>query len=823
MRLRPRHPGSRRPSTAPDPSARRGGGKALGCFLLATATLLQAPVWVRAQDLLAEPDAWRLVPDSDPSEDGPHERVVAAWDFEAERHPRWQTRIYRGEAGGGPLAEAARGGRLGLALSSGDQGADADLQVHLPVDPSRRYRLEGFLRGRDLEPLDARVHGTLYIAEFPYVWGLNADNNDPTRWHTDLPALDPGTGDWTPIVYRFATAPTTRMLRIAASLGNWGATRGTIHLDDLRLVEELELAALDSLLIATATIAGESRFALFAAPGTELRRSVDVPEAGMLSFGYGIEAGSSGAVGDGLVFEVALRSRFRTRTLFSRHLQPPTGLNPAAWHDARVSLAPFAGRRVELIFRTLASPAGGRNRVGDHARWSSPRVWAHREASRPQGEPDIVLLTIDTLRSDHLGCYGYARDTSPHLDELAGESILFENVFTPVPRTSPAVASLLTGLYPRSHGLRTLVDALATHHQTLAEYLDARGYTTGAFVTQNLARRTGLAQGFDTFVDHDGLHISHPGARAERIAAKAMKWLERTEGEKRFLWLHVWDPHFTYEPPPPFDRWFVAQPPGSFDLYERIRSGALRLGDAYFHSDLEPIELQHAIDLYDGEIRYVDEIFGEVLEALRRSGRFGSSLIVVTSDHGESLGEHGYSFEHGEYLYDGTLRVPLMIKLPSGEYGGRRAPWDVSLIDVMPTLLEAVGISAEGLQGSDLVRALREEKAPRDEIFAETGRSFFAENPRRYLPGLAGHWTSLRDERWKLIRIPKPDGDDHELYDLQVDPRELHDLYSDDRSEAKRLKTALERWLTEERLPRESPPALADETQARLRALGYLD
>jgi hypothetical protein len=369
-------------------------------------------------------------------------------------------------------------------------------------------------------------------------------------------------------------------------------------------------------------VGDELRRSIRAKPPSEIRSRLRVPPGALLSFGVGIEKRSDPRERDGVVFEVDVAAGDLRHTLFSRSLEPNNPLSAHRWFDEQLSLAPYAGHEIDLVFRTspLRPNPLGRDSSGDLAVWSNPTVFVPRSAQQRHREPDVVLVTVDTLRPDHLSCYGYPRDTSPAIARLAEDGVLFENAYTTMPRTLPALASMMTGLYPMDHGARTMLHEVDAGQTTLAELMKQQGYATGAVVTSNASRRTGLHQGFDTFADHFKIWVYDKRARAERLAARAAEWIARHEGQKFFFWLHLWDPHFLYMPPPPYGQWFDPDFRGVFDLYQRLAEGEVTPGQVYFQNDLSARQVRHAIALYDGEIRYTDWVVGQFLDRLRTLG-----------------------------------------------------------------------------------------------------------------------------------------------------------------------------------------------------------
>ena len=389
---------------------------------------------------------------------------------------------------------------------------------------------------------------------------------------------------------------------------------------------------------------------------------------------------------------------------------------------------------------------------------------AQRPAPKP---PSVLLVTIDTLRADRVGAYGDAQARTPQLDALARSGVLFERAYSPVPLTLPAHATLLTGLLPPQHGVRGNGSfALGPAPRTLAEVLRRRGLATAAFVGAfPLARRFGLDRGFDVYDDAferaPGLHFEFPERRAERVVEAAAAWLSGTAGPA-FLWVHLYDPHAPYDPP------------------------------AAYRGD----------DPYRGEIAYADAMLGRLLPAW--DARPGPAVVALASDHGEAFGEHG-EMSHGLFVYDTTLRVPLLLR-GAGVPSARRVAQAIGLVDLAATLADLAG--AEALPGASLMRFVaRDGSAAEAPLYAET-----------LAPRLDFGWSELRSWRaggLKYVKAPRP-----ELYDVDLDPGESADLAATRRDAATRLASALDRAQQDlgETESRHGPDPEAVE---RLRALGY--
>ncbi len=402
------------------------------------------------------------------------------------------------------------------------------------------------------------------------------------------------------------------------------------------------------------------------------------------------------------------------------------------------------------------------------------------------GQPPVILITIDTLRADRLSSYGSDRVATPHMDRLAAEGIRFANASSTVPFTLPAHSSIMTGLYPPSHGVRENVGyVLAPELVTIAERFRDAGYRTGGFVSAFvLDARWGIARGFDTYVDDfdldamAGANLGSVQRAGPETIGYALTWLDGAGGEGPFfLWLHLFDPHDPYDPPEPFRSEYQGRP-------------------------------------YDGEVAYTDALIGEFRAALEERGLFDQSVIVLTADHGEGLGDHGESY-HGFFVYDTTVHVPLIVRLPRGVEAGRVVGEAVSHVDIAPTLIELLDLDgADAAQGRSLLPDMQGLPNPLAErgVYAE---SFYALDHYGWAP-----LRSLRTAEHKYIEAPDP-----ELYALLEDPGELANVLLEERDLSRRLRAeALE--LTAE-LDRAAPsssaePDLDEDTLAQLRALGYL-
>jgi arylsulfatase A-like enzyme len=417
----------------------------------------------------------------------------------------------------------------------------------------------------------------------------------------------------------------------------------------------------------------------------------------------------------------------------------------------------------------------------------------------------VILISIDTLRAGHLGAYGYARPTSPAIDALAARGVLFQNASTPSPWTYPAHASLFTGLYPGRHGLKNLDRFLPASLPTLASVLGRAGWTTAAVVNSEiLGPRFGLDRGFREFLYVE--QVAAQRAPTTRVVDQALEWAKRYRDRKLFLFVHTEDVSSDYASQPKWERQFVRPYSGPADgTTEQLVS--VRQGKA----TLTAADARHLVDLYDAGIRQTDAEIGRLLDGLRASGVLEGSLILLTSDHGEEFLEHG-GVLHGRTQFEEVVRVPLIVAGP-GVAKGSRVPVPVSLIDVMPTLLATLGVTApEALDGEDLTPLFSGRAAPRAE-----GRFLFGEadqnNPQLDITRAVRHGA----DKLHFDRMTHRAS----LYDLKADPAELRDLAADRPEVVRELRQHIDRFMRIQPLVGESI-ALTPAEIEKLRSLGYI-
>lgn len=403
-------------------------------------------------------------------------------------------------------------------------------------------------------------------------------------------------------------------------------------------------------------------------------------------------------------------------------------------------------------------------------------------AEHPKAAPtNVVVITIDTLRADHLACYGYKQIHTPNIDALAADGVRFEKAYTPVPITLPSHTVIFTGTYPMLNGIHDFsANRLGAEPPTLADVLKQNGYNSGAVVASGvLDSRFGLNRGFDFYYDHFDFNrlqesnldeMERPG---NVVADQALAWLSGNYQKPFFLWMHLYDPHYPYNPPPPFRE-------------------------------------EYKTHLYDGEIAFADQQVGRLLQFLKEKKLYDHSLIVLSGDHGEGLGEHDEK-THGFFIYNSTLHVPLIMRLP-GSKKVKTIAAQVSTADIMPTILQALKLPVPSpVQGRSILPLVENTgEQPPQSLYAET-----------FLPRLHFNWSELRGlelGKYHFIEAPKP-----ELYDVSKDPGEINNLYSEKKAVAEEMRAKLAAIIRDYTAGKElaEKTGLDPELMERLKSLGY--
>jgi arylsulfatase A-like enzyme len=445
--------------------------------------------------------------------------------------------------------------------------------------------------------------------------------------------------------------------------------------------------------------------------------------------------------------------------------------------------------------------------------------------SEPPSVDRIVLISIDTLRADHLEPYGYARKTSPELARMAAEGVRFAHVVAPSSWTLPSHASMLTGLDPAGHGAfvfgrNSIISPAVT---TVAERFRTHGFRTAGFVGGVwVSKRQGFARGFETFWDPPRKNLTF-GGRIRETSNSTFEWLRKHRDERVFAFIHSYEVHIPYSAPPPFNQMFDLETTGP----QRKRLGLADVSGWAEGAERKPEVLSQVEKLYDAEIRFMDEAIGAFLQRLRTSDIANRTCVVFTSDHGEEFGEHGDLYHERAKLTQELVAVPLIIWCPGRFEQGRVVNGPVGVVDITPTLLELAGLPLpEGLDGRSLVPLMRGE-SPDESRFIVSDSDMTVQNRTFFRSQNTAFVLSLRRNAHKLIY--ESGNQSRRLYDLDSDPGELKDLSRDQPEVMAEFEVPLRQAIARRRLAKpnggvpDDPTTIDPEFLEQLRSLGYVD
>jgi len=554
------------------------------------------------------------------------------------------------------------------------------------------------------------------------------------------------------------------------------------------------------------TMADETRRSLVPPIPSRLAFDVEVPVDPVLRFAIGVFTFDKPGLAAAVEFNLYLDAGSGEEEVFAGVLGRA---RPNLWFDREVDLSQWQGARVRLIFETKqkgeTGEASGERRA--LALWGNPVLSSRSDRSE---HPNVILISIDCLRSDHLGTYGYSRNTTPSIDAFAEDGVVFETAVSTSSWTLPTHMSMLTGLPPSIHGA-TKTRMLHESVPYLPVLLAESGYRVDALVSvPALSHEYGFDRGF-----HSYRFYFNPGA--SNTVDAAIDLLEKGDGQSHFLFLHLIDVHWPYAPPEEFRERFGERPPDISDLLQQILNDVPPSGQ---------VQIDHAVNLYDGEIAYVDRELGRFLDHVKAEGLYDSALIILTADHGEAFYEHGY-WKHTQTLYEEMVRVPLIVKWPAESPTGR-VPNLVSQVDVFPTVLGAVGLESETAWARDLRRYV-DGLGTKRSVVSEVSWKALATRPALFK-------VAFRNEQFKYVAtlegpaLEELDVDgirEEELYDLRADPGETVNLVAASVGELRSFRKDLQAYLAEARQlrsTRRGQEVVVDELlRERLEALGYVD
>jgi arylsulfatase A-like enzyme len=556
---------------------------------------------------------------------------------------------------------------------------------------------------------------------------------------------------------------------------------------------------------------GTERNILFCPPKTRLDYRLDRWENAVLEFGVGIVSDGQPEERRGVSFQVVLKTGERSKILFQKYVSLPEKKEVPAYSFHTIEL-PFIQEGMHL---SLITDGNEKNA----SFWFNPLLYKKQETGQ-----NVVLVSIDTLRADHLGCYGYERATSPHIDNLAAESVTFLNTYASSPWTLPSHVSLLTSLHGVHHQVYYDDDAMDPDLFTLADacrqnHLYCAAFTGGGFVSSVY----GFSKGFDSYSNDAGSVFRQDSA--EHLFNLVSSWLDQNKNKSFFIFLHTYQPHNPYACPYPYKTMFVRE--GA--KWRHLDIMGYLGGAAGIFRKLTNEERLNIIGLYDGEIRYTDEkLIGPLVEKLKNLGLFDQTMFIFTSDHGEEFYDH-QGWGHGHSLYDESLKVPLIIKFPDSRFAGRRIDTFVNLVDVVPTILDEFQIpfSDRKMDGRSLFPVIEgREKADRIFLADIAGNVLNSHIPQK---------MAMNSRKIKLILnkgyqredlgfflFPPPELEPVELYDLLNDPEEKQDAAEKRSRLANSLIQKINKIYKEAKKRDIRKLEIDEELKKQLKALGYI-
>ena len=680
--------------------------------------------------------------------------------------------------------------------------------------------------------------------------GVDGDREIQSRGGLPLTLLSDGSSDtrtyWLSLDSEKRWRGTIRELYLQP-----GVSKGdTIRLSDVRVAYVPlsarwgELEGRESL-VGRGQIGSETREMILAAPDSRIEVPMTLPEGARMELGYGVLPTGWRAPATAVTFQVQVTLESGdVQVVLDHTLDPVSNRDHRSWNRTGLSLADYAGQKIRLALVTK-SPAGGGGPDAWEvpAVWTNPVVYAPRDPSDDDARPNLLLVSLDTLRADRLGSQGYPRSTSPALDRFAASNLQFANAYSHAASTGPSHMSLFTSLYPTMHGVTQQYSSLTESAETMAELMAAAGYHNEALTNGGYIRgELGFAQGFASYLDRS-YNVDAELGRVDEMVDRTIEAMERLRDRPFFLFLQTYEVHAPYCPGEPFTDLFAPVYQGPLGdcvtalEIDRINHGCMngeKLTDENFGADPPTrADLEHVVDLYDAGVRRTDRAMERLLASLEELGLAENTHVVFFADHGEDLGDHQDMGRHSRSLYDEIVHVPLLMRLPGVVSQPRLVESRIALMDLMPTLFELMDVPAiDAFRGVSLASVLRGEKkdaAPRDAVYAENFRHGTAVR------------LSLREGDYKMVRVRTDEvfgGSEIdwetprmkdlrpsvELYDLSSDPGERRNLAEDEPERTKKLRAELDRLFREqsENALSANRVSIDEAARRRLKGLGYL-
>ena len=557
---------------------------------------------------------------------------------------------------------------------------------------------------------------------------------------------------------------------------------------------------------------------IFAPPRSEFSYTLSLPQRAVLDFGIGIvrDENSERLILDkekGVNFLITLEHKGRKKTIFQNYVNLPSGQEEDVFFLFRHKIElPRLAKEAQLSLLTQGEK-------GVFSFWYNPVVYRP-----PEERKNVILICLDTLRADHLGCYGYPRKTSPNIDSLTTDSALFLNTYASSPWTLPSHVSLFTSLSGVQHQVYYHDEKMDPSLVTLAEilrqhYFFCPAFTGGGFVNPEY----GFSKGFDVYYTGEGGVYYHNSAQL--VYQIVSQWLERNGDKNFFMFIHTYQPHDPYACPYPYKTMFLDDKP----KWRQINLAGYLGEKRGIFRELPEKERQNIIGLYDGEVRYADErLIKPLLEKLKEMNLYDQTMVIFTSDHGEEFYDHR-SWLHGHNLYDESLKVPLIIKFPESKFAGKRIETLVRLIDLMPTILEDLGIdfSDYDFDGASLIPLLKNEDAEDRVFLADVGNNVLDSRVPQKITMNWGRYKLILNREFskedlRFFLSPPPSIPSMELYDLAQDPYEKRNIASEKNDLVAQLTKKIEEIYRKARKRKEEKIKIDEELKKELKALGYI-
>jgi arylsulfatase A-like enzyme len=550
-----------------------------------------------------------------------------------------------------------------------------------------------------------------------------------------------------------------------------------------------------------------------APPKSQFDFDINIPPKSFLEFGIGASQQENTDVFPPVKFKIAVGRKKIRKILYEKIFQLQPGDQRNQLIVEKIDMSAFANQNIKLTFMTerLSRIDNDSSEEDVLSFWFNPIIY--------QSSPEkikIILVCLDTLRADHLGSYGYSRDTSPSIDELAKDSVLFKNVYAQSPWTLPSHVSILYSLNSASHQVYYKYQKIDESLPSLTSYLKKNNFLTYAFTGGGFVSGIyGFSKGYDWYDEPvKGKHGQLRPDESGELFKYTSDWIKKNKDKQFFLFLHTFQTHGPYDCPSPWNEAFLDEAAKWKRL--ALRRYLQKMGNSHSFS---PEEIRNIIDLYDGEIKYADETLIEpLISLLKELEIYDQTLLIITSDHGEEFADHG-GWLHGSTLYDELIRVPLIIKFPGSQFKGKRINTICRTIDIMPTLLEFTSIEfkKDQLDGKSL-RDLILEKEKDD-------RNFISDLAHSDLPDPCPALIATNDNKLKLIIDKTSKGTDSiKLYDLSKDPKESTNILQKEIKSGRALLKLINDYYSEKlRIQRKIETVYLDkELEEKLKALGYI-